>query len=382
MSSESSHLSPLIASVSLPALAQNLAEIHHVLSKGCEILAIVKADAYGHGLSVISRTLAQLAIRRLGVATVQEGIALREIGFRGSIVVMGGLFSDHLRDLIQHDLTPVISDEETACKLTALLQSRPTPYPVHIKVDTGMSRLGFSTDVVVSLLQSPPFKGPLRVDGLMTHLADADNPEPNFTQHQIKQFQEMIDQVQSAGITIPLRHAANSAAILLHPTAHFGLVRPGILLYGYAPKAGQDSVPHLRPIMRLTTKVIQIRTVSAGESVSYNRTYTAARPSRIAVLPIGYAHGYTRRLSNCGAVLIGGHRAPIVGRICMDMTLVDITTLPWVNREDEVVLIGKQGSDEITATDVADWQGTIPYEVLCSMGPRAHRVYEPLTGQP
>ena len=366
-----------VVTVDLSALAHNVAQVRQRLLPSSEILAVVKADAYGHGAVVISQTLVQLGIPRLGVATLQEGIALREAGISAPILVMGALFANQFPDMIAHRLTPVVYDREAAAGFAACPRSGPEPYPVHVKVDTGMGRLGLSPDEVLSLLQSPPFRGPLRVEGLMTHLADADSQDPSYTQTQIARFSSVISQLEAAGLQVPLIHAANSAAILCHPSAHFTVVRPGIMLYGYHTTPLRGDALELKPVLTLTTNVVQVRRVAPGESVSYGRTFVASRLSRIAVLPIGYADGYSRALSNRGAVLIAGRRAPVVGRVCMDMTMVDVTDIPTVRPGHEAVLIGRQGDMQITAADLAAWLGTIPYEVLCSIGPRVIRRYSP-----
>lgn len=370
-----------VATVDLSALAHNVAQVRQRLLSPCEILAVVKADAYGHGAVAVSRTLVQLGIPRLGVATLQEGIALREAGIRAPTLVMGALFANQFSDMIAHRLTPVVYDRETAAGFAACAGSKSEPYPVHVKVDTGMGRLGLSPEEVLSLLQSPSFRGPLRVEGLMTHLADADSQDSSYTRTQITRFSSVVSQLKAAGLQVPLVHAANSAAILCHPSAHFTVVRPGIMLYGYHTTPLRDDAPELKPVLTLTTNVVQVRRVAPGESVSYNRTFIASRPSRIAVLPIGYADGYSRALSNRGAVLIGGSRAPVVGRVCMDMTMVDVTDIPEVKPGHEAVLIGRQGNMQITAADLALWLGTIPYEVLCAIGPRVIRRYSPLLRQ-
>lgn len=386
-------LPPTVATIDLSALAHNLSQVRRRISSTCEILAVVKADAYGHGAAAVTRALAQLGVSRFGVATLQEGVALREANVRESILIMGVLFPDQAAEVIAHRLTPVVYDADMVASLVRHTRSRPKPYPVHIKVDTGMACLGFAPERVLPLLQSPPFKGPLRAEGLMTHLADADSQDPRFTETQITRFRAVITQIQAAGLSVPLAHAANSAAILCYPSVHGALVRPGIMLYGYSPVghgvpdngcpgatgAPAASLPALEPVLSLTTKVAQVRTLGSGQSVSYNRSFVARRRSRIATLAIGYGHGYSRALSNRGFVLIGGRRAPIVGRVCMDMTLVDVTGIPGVRAGNEAVLIGCQGSERLWADEVASWLGTIPYEVLCAIGPRVTRLY---TGGP
>lgn len=367
------HDSPTLATIDLAALAHNLAIVRRHLPSPCEILAVVKANAYGHGAAAISKRLIQLGVPRLGVATIQEGIVLREAGLRAPILVMGALLPNQLPDLLAAELTPVVHEREIADRLATLARSRPEPYPVHIKVDTGMGRLGLAPDQVLPLLQSSSFKGPLKAEGLMTHLADADSQDPDYTNMQIVRFRSVVSQAEAAGLSIPLLHVANSAAILCYPSAHFSMVRPGLMLYGY--QSSPASPAELKPILTLSTKVVQVRNLPQGESVSYGRSHRTSRPSRIAILPIGYADGYNRLLSNRGQVLIKGRRAGIVGRVCMDMTLADVTDIPDVMTGDEAILIGRQGDAQISAADIAAWLETIPYEVLCTIGPRVPRVY-------
>jgi alanine racemase len=373
--SHESTASPSIARIDLSALGHNLDQVRRRIPTGCDILAVVKADAYGHGALAIAGELARLGINRFGVATVQEGLHLRNAGLAGSILILGALQPQHIEAVVQHRLTPIIHDGLMAEQLAKLIPSRARPYPVHIKVDTGMSRLGLAPDDVLPLLQSSSFRETLAPEGLMTHLADADGEEPTFTTHQMKRFYALIAAIEAAGIKIPLIHAANSAGILRHPSTHFTLVRPGIMLYGYHTTTQPDNLPDLKPVLSLTTRVVQVRRLDPGQSVSYNRVFTVSRPSTIAVLPIGYGDGYSRHLSNRGAVLIKGKRAAIVGRICMDMTMVDVTDIPDVATGDEAVLIGQQGGLRITAAHLATWAETIPYEILCAIGPRVRRVY-------
>ena len=363
-----------VASVDLSALAHNLGQVRRYLPKHCEVIAVVKADAYGHGAALVSRALTDLGVRRFGVASLQEGLALREAGIRAPILIMGALFPNQFAEAIAHQLTPVVYEAEMAAGLAKAVKKKREPYGVHVKVDTGMGRLGLALDGVLPLLQSAHFKGPLRAEGLMTHLADADGADPAYSTAQVARFRSVVSQIEEAGLSIPLVHAANSAAILCYPSAHFTAVRPGIMLYGYHQAPPERASPDLRPVLTLTTRVAQVRALARGDSVSYNRTYIAARVSRIAVLPVGYAGGYSRSFSNRGAVLVGGRRAPIVGRVCMDMTMVDVTDIPGVKPGDEAVLIGRQGDQLITAADLAGWQGTIPYEVLCAIGTRVPRI--------
>jgi len=371
-----STLLPTYATVNLAALAHNLSRIKRYLSPGCEVMAVVKANAYGHGVVEIAQALARKDIRRLAVASLDEGIALRQAGLSASIVVLGALFEEQVSDLVAHQLTPVVSDGCILPALAKAARSHPAPYPIHLKVETGMGRLGFSPEELFSLLDNPILRSPLQVEGMMTHLADADGADSAFTERQLGAFRTMLEQIRQCGITFPLVHTANSAAIVRFPEAHFSLVRPGIMLYGYHTLPATVPASDLRPVLSLQTRIVQLRTIPRGGTVSYNGTFVATRPTRIAVLPIGYADGYSRRLSHRGSVLIQGRRAPIVGLVCMDMIMVDVTDLAPVPVGETVTLIGQQGGESIWANEVADWIGTIPYEVLCGIGSRVPRLYE------
>jgi alanine racemase len=371
-----STLLPTYATINLAALAHNLSLIKHYLRPGCEILAVVKANAYGHGAVEIARTLAGQGIERFAVASLDEGIALRQAGLSTSIVVLGALFEKQVSDLVAHRLTPVVSDGRILPTLAKAAHSHPTPYPIHLKVETGMGRLGFSPDEVLSLLDNPLLRSPLHVEGIMTHLADADGKDSTVTERQLGEFRAVLEQIRQRGLTLPLVHAANSAAIVRFPDAHFSLVRPGIMLYGYHTLPDTVPAPDLRPVLSLRTTIAQLRTIPQGRTVSYNGTFVATRPTRIAILPVGYADGYSRQLSHRGSVLIQGRRAPIVGLVCMDMIMVDVTDHAPVQVGETVTLIGQQGRESIWADEVAGWIGTISYEVLCGIGSRVPRIYE------
>ncbi|RMH31390.1 MAG: alanine racemase [Nitrospirae bacterium] len=368
---------PLVATISLSALAHNVAVVRQLLSPSCKILAVIKADAYGHGAQNIAEALVRQSIPYFGVATVYEGVALRQHGIRQPILIMGGLLPELIPDLLRFQLIPVIGNWETALALSHDLKQRAgTAYPVHLKIDTGMRRLGFSPDDVLALLDHPDLSRIFQFQGLMTHLADADNLDPTFTQQQLQSFENLIQRIRKRGVSIPLIHAANSTAIFRYPEAHLDLVRPGLALYGYHLAPLHDHQVSLKPIMTVSTRIVHLRTVSPGESLGYNGAFRTMRRSRIAVLPIGYYHGLARRLSNRGQVLVRGQRVPIVGKICMDMTMIDVTDVPSVTLGDPVVLIGQQSQGHITAMDIAEWQETVPYEVLCAIGSKASRVYE------
>jgi alanine racemase len=371
-----STLLPTYATINLTALAHNLSCIKRSLSPGCEIMAVVKANAYGHGAAETARALARQGIKRFAVASLDEGIALRQAGLSGSIVVLGALFEEQMFDLIAHQLTPVVSDGRILPALAKAAHSHPAPYPVHLKVETGMGRLGFSPEELLAFLDNPLLKKPLQVEGLMTHLSDADGADSTFTERQLGSFNALLEQIRLRGLTVPLVHAANSAAIVRFPDAHFSFVRPGIMLYGYHTLPATVPAPDLKPVLSLRTTVAQLRTIPQGGTVSYNGTFVATRQTRIAVLPIGYADGYSRQLSHRGSVLIQGRRAPIVGLVCMDMIMVDVTDLAPVQVGEIATLIGQQGEESIWADEVAAWINTIPYEILCGIGSRVPRLYE------
>lgn len=369
--------SPIIVSVNLDAVTRNFQQIRQWIAPRTKILAIIKADAYGHGAIPVAQTLEPLGIFGFGVASVLEGIALREHHIHCPIVVMGPLLPGHLREIIHHQLTPVISRIEIFQQLIEQLPFREHPFPVHLKVDTGLHRLGFDTDQALSLLAGlNTSASPVEIQGFLSHFADADNHDPTLTNQQIHNFLEFIDQAKRLGVHAPILHMANSAGILFHPTSHLGMVRPGLMLYGYAPRKESASPSiQLQPVMEATTFVAHLRTLQPGEIVGYNALFRTRRPSHIAVLPVGYTHGFPRHLTGVGHVLIQGEPAPIIGKICMDMMMVDVTDIPNPTIGEEVVLLGRQGTREITAEDYAGWLKTIPYEVLCGIGGKANRTY-------
>lgn len=338
-------------------------------------MAVVKANAYGHGAVEVTRALLRHGISRFAVVSVDEGLALRQTGITAPIVVLGPLFPEQISDLLAHQLTPVLSDLGILPALSQAASSLNTAYPIHIKVETGMGRLGLRARDVESLIHTLPLHGPLQLEGMMTHLADTDGASEEATEEQLAAFRRVVDQVEQRGWRIPLVHATNSAGLIRYPQSHFSLVRPGIMLYGYHTLPDSVPAPQLQPVLSLRSTIAQIRMVEPGGTVSYNRTFVATRRSRIAVLPIGYADGYSRRLSNRGMVLIRGQRAPVVGLVCMDMVMVDVTKIPGAQMGDEVILIGQQGQESIWADDVAAWTDTIPYEILCAIGPRVPRLY-------
>lgn len=381
-SSSRSHLSPISVSIDLDALRYNFQSIRSQLLPETRILAIIKADAYGHGAFPIARTLHSLDVFGFGVASVHEGVTLRENGILDPILVMGPLQTAHLKDLFHYTLTPVISHHAILADLIALLPKNTSPYPIHIKVDTGLHRLGIRPEDVLEMFHSinQP-RSPVTITGFMTHFADADNPDGIVTNHQLAQFRSLTDQLRSAGFSLPLLHVANSAGILFHKEAHLDMVRPGLMLYGYAPShPGQAPPIRLKPVLAASTYVAHLRLLQPGEIVGYNAQFRTKRPSKIAVLPVGYTHGIPRKLTGVGHVLIQGEPAPIIGKICMDMMMVDVTEIPHTTIGQEVRLLGTQGTRSISAEDYAIWLETIPYEVLCGIGGKSRKTYHSTEG--
>ncbi len=368
---------PTAATIDLDALEHNFKEVVRSAS-GRKVLAVVKAGAYGHGAEEVSRRLLRLGADMLGVALVEEGKELRNAGFDVPILVMGSSFPEQCEEILSLRLTPVVFDPSFARTLAETARRLGTRTAVHVKIDTGMGRIGIAPETAAGMIEDLLRLGTVDVQGLMTHFADADLKNKLFAERQMERFEGLLKALNARGITVPLVHAANSAAVLDFERALFTMVRPGLMLYGYNPLEQGRAEADLRPVLSLTTRIAFIKRVPAGIPISYGRTFVTKRASLIATLPIGYADGYSRALSNKGAVLIRGVRAPVVGRVCMDMCMIDVTDVPGVEAGDDVVLIGSQGHDRITADDIAKLAGTISYEVLCGISSRVPRIYQQL----
>lgn len=365
---------PTTAFIDLHALGHNFQEVRR-RAQGRKVLAVVKAQAYGHGAIRVSKHLLGLGADTLGVALVEEGGELREAGIDAPILVMGAVVPGQAETLVALRLTPVVFTTATARALSAAARIRQTQIPVHVKIDTGMGRVGVAPETAPAFIEELMGLEGLVVQGLMTHFADADLQDKQFAAMQISRFEALLKELDARRITIPLRHAANSAAVLDYQQALFTMVRPGLMLYGYDPLEGKSAGTDLRPVLSLVTRIVFLKKVPAGIPISYGRTFVTKRESLIATVPIGYADGYSRGLSNKGDALVRGVRAPVAGRVCMDMCMLDVTDVPGVREGDEVVLIGKQGDQRITADELAVKTGTIAYEVLCGISSRVPRVY-------
>jgi alanine racemase len=369
---------PTVVEIDLNALRHNLQQVRGLAKGEAEILAMVKADAYGHGAVPVSREIEAAGVPLLGVATAEEGIELRQGGITVPILILGGIYPGEHEKYLRHSLTPVLFDLDTARELEEAGRKSGRTWVVHLKIDTGMTRLGFPWKDWGEAVDFFRQAKSLRVEGVMTHFAVAESETPDdkaFTGEQMRRFGICRDRALEAGIRPRFFHMANSSATVAWEKARFNLVRPGLLLYGVAPTPALAARADLKPILTWKTKILALKRVAAGDSVSYGRTYVCPKDSLIATLPIGYADGYTRRFSNRSEALVRGRRVRVVGIVCMDLTMLDVGDIPGVRVGDEVVLLGKQGSGEIHVHELARWAETIPYEIFCGIGKRVPRQY-------
>ena len=364
---------PTWAEIDLDALSRNLAAVRGRIGTRA-VLAVVKADAYGHGAVEVTRALVAEGVERFGVALPEEGVELRRAGIRAPILVLGGFAPPQADLLLRHELVPAIYRPDQVEALSAAARRQGLTAPAHLKVDTGMGRLGVPAADVPAFIVAMERLPSIRLTGAFSHLAVADDPANPFTVRQIDQFREAISAIRARGLAPGEIHLANSAAVLDHPPAWLTLVRPGLILYGYAPSSRVTPLA-VRPVLSLKTRIIYIKDVAPGTTLGYGRTFTAARPTRVASLAIGYDDGLPRLLSNRGHVLVRGRRAPVVGRISMDLTTVDVTDIPEADLGDEVVVLGGSGGEVVDADRIAAWAETISWEVLCGIGPRVPRLY-------
>ena len=368
---------PVWAEIDLGAISHNVREIRRITAPDARVMAVVKANGYGHGAVEVSRTALDSGADWLGVARVAEGADLREAGIDAPVLVLGYTPPEQYGEVLRRRLSQAVYTRKMALDLAAVAGATGEKARVHLKVDTGMGRLGWlagpdACREIMDLACNPH----LEIEGVFTHFAAADALDKSYTLEQFHKFTKLIEQLPRSGLDVPLRHAANSAALLELPDTHLDMVRVGIAIYGLYPS---DEVANgkvkLRPAMNLKARVAHVKEVPAGFAVSYGCTYTTRRASLIATLPLGYADGYSRLLSAKGEALIHGCRAPVVGRVCMDQVMVDVSHIQNVKMGDEAVLIGRQGNQEISAGEVAVKIGTIHYEVVSQVNARVPRIY-------
>ena len=376
------------AEVDLKAIAHNVRELRRITSPDSRLMAVVKANAYGHGLIEVAGKALESGAQALGVARASEGIQLRNAGFDAPILIFSYTPPGLAKELIEFGLTQTICSYKTAEALSASAGSAGKSISVHLKVDTGMGRLGVlpdcfrtsqsdrNVDNAVHEVESIARLKNLEIDGIYTHFAIADSPDRSYTEKQLEIFMDFLDQLKSAGLEFPVRHAANSAAVINMPETHLDMVRTGISIYGlYTSDNVDKSRVDLKPAMELKARIIHLKKVPAGFKVSYGITYETQKATTIATVPIGYADGFNRLLSSRGHMLVCGRRAPIIGRVCMDMTMLDVGDIPEVSLEDEVVIFGKQGNASITVDEIASSINTINYEIVSAIADRVPRIY-------
>jgi alanine racemase len=366
------------AEINLDHIAHNVREIRRITDKKAEIMGVVKADAYGHGVMEVARTLLQHGVSRLAVSMLDEAVQLRKNGITVPILVLSYTDPRRAEEIILHDVTQAVFSHDLAGALSDAAVRLKRNVKIHIKIDTGMTRVGFMPgySAIKNVLEINKLPR-IIIEGLFTHFASADEREKEYTYMQFERFMSICSELNRIGVYIPIKHCANSAAIVEFPEMHLDMVRPGIILYGMYPSEEVDkSRIDLRPAMTLKANVILVKDVEPNTCISYGRIFTTARASRIVTIPIGYADGYTRMLSNKGKVLVNGEIAPVVGRVCMDQCMIDVTDLgSEVKVGDEAVLFGSQGDSRIAIEEVAAAIGMINYEMVCIIGKRIPRAY-------
>ena len=359
--------------VDLDVLGGNLRAIREKV--GVPVMAIVKANAYGHGLVPVAHHLQAQGVEQLGVAFVEEGMALRRAGITVPILVLGGILGRQVGQLIQHDLEITVSSLDKLRKVEAAAERLGRKAVVHLKIDTGMERIGVHSYSCGPMIEAAVASSWCTVKGVYSHLACADDPTSAMTALQLERFLEACAHFERIGAPMPIRHLANSGSVLHYPETWLDMVRPGIMLYGVLPDPGAHRTVDVKPALSLISQVVYFKTVLAGHPVGYGATWAPPHDTHVVTVPIGYGDGYPRALSNRGEVLIRGHRRPIVGRLCMDQFMVDLGPDGSAYVEDDVVLIGTQGGETISVEDVAKRAGTIGYEILTRLNERVPREY-------
>lgn len=366
------------AEVNLDHIAHNVHEIQRITNEKAEIMGIVKADAYGHGVMEVAKTLLANGVTRLAVSMLDEAIQLRKVGIEVPILILSYTDPRRSEEIIQNDVTQAVFSHDLANALSDASIKLGKNVKIHIKIDTGMTRVGFMPgySAIKNVIEISKLPG-IIIEGLFTHFASADESDKSYTYMQFERFMSICNELNRIGLYIPMKHVANSAAIIEFPEMHLDMVRPGLILYGMYPSGEVDYTKlDLRPAMTLKANVTFVKEVESGTCISYGRIFSTQRQSKIATIPIGYADGYTRLLNNKGKVLINGEEAPVVGKICMDQCMVDVTDMESeVKVGDEAVLFGRQGNREIKVEEVAAQVGTINYEIVSIIGKRIPRVY-------
>jgi alanine racemase len=368
---------PTWMEIDLKAIRHNLLQIRKLVGNDVSILAPVKANAYGHGILEISRVFADMGVDYLGVGTIDEALLLRRNGFKKMpILMLGSILPEAIDTIIKNNITQTIGDIDLASQINKHARVLNKKAKVHVKIDTGMGRIGIWHQHALEYIDSLKDMDNLDMQGIFSHLSSADENSVE-TRKQIKDFLDLVEEIDLKKINIPLRHIANSIAALNYKDSHMNLIRPGIMLYGILPKKGLKARGlSLKPAMSVKSRIVFLKDISPGRSIGYGRTHIIKRHTRIATIPIGYGDGLSRSLSNKGFVLIRGKKAPIVGRICMDQIMADVGNIVDAGLGDEVVVMGKQGGIEINAHEIACLCDTIPYEIICCFDKRIPKIYK------
>lgn len=363
------------AEIDLKSLRDNFDGVRKRVGPSVKVMGVVKANGYGHGLVEVAQALTEFGADYLGVGFLEEGIELRRNGIRTPTLVLGGVLGSQIHQFVQHDLEITVSSLEIARRVASECESAGRRAKVHLKIDTGMERIGVRSEHAPRFVEGVCELKQVDVVGIYSHLATSGDRDKSFANVQLDRFDGVLRDVTARGIEIPLRHVANSGAILDLPKSYYNLVRPGIMLYGIYPTLETSQSIPLSPVLSLKSTVVYIKEVPANTSISYGRTYFTSTRTRIATVPLGYGDGYSRRLSNQTEVLIQGKRYPVVGTICMDQLMVEVGPAVDIHVGDEVILLGREGRGAITAWDLAEKTGTIPYEVLTGITARVPRAY-------
>jgi alanine racemase len=372
----SNHLGrPTVCYIDHESLRWNFRQIRSLLGSQVKILSMVKANGYGHGAPAVAKTLAAEGSDAFGVAILEEAIELRRHGITVPILVLTGVYLDQLELFFDSDLTAVVHDADALQRLEAAVARQGGSLNVHLKIDTGMGRIGLVAAEFESWLPQVRKLKAVKVEGIFSHFSHAESVEGQYTRQQLEIFQNIVQRLAAEGIAPPVIHLANSAATITLPAAYFNMVRPGLMLYGVYPSPEMATRISLKPVLSWKTRILQVKRVPSNTSISYGQTFMTKRNSLIATLPIGYADGYPRLLSNRGQALVGGKRAPVAGRVCMDLTMLDVTDIGKIQQGDEVVLLGTQENATISADELAAWADTISYEILTSIGARIPRIH-------
>lgn len=365
------------AEINIDALTSNYREIRRITNKNAKILATVKADAYGHGFLEVAKALAKEGVDAFAVALIEEALQLRRTGFTQPILILGAIPEESYTLAVENNISLTVFAKETALAISNAATACGKLAKIHIKLDTGMSRLGYIigddnsavTDEIMEISQLPG----IEIEGVFSHFSTSDESDGSYTRMQLERFMSVCDELKRRGLTNIIRHIANSAAIIMYPETHLDMVRPGIILYGLYPSKDVDRTKlRLIPVMSLKTKITHIKTLEAGRGISYGKEYITDGATKVATVPIGYADGYVRATAKEGLMLAKGKKVRILGRICMDQCMIDVSDVNNINVGDEIIVFSDKG---ILADDVAEWSDTINYEVVCLVSKRIPRIY-------